>query len=487
VSGTGEGGAYLAGYVPSRDIDTVNTNAVDSDAVFQNGANLNVKAHLGGVTLTAITGYEDFRDITFNDADYTPLEISRQWAWAKSYQISQELRLSSQGEHLTWVAGAFAFYEDIKRHFTTAKLPGVDQAAPGPSNFAFTSFDHATKSFAGFASVTYLLNEIFSATAGLRLTSETRSLAFSRVATAPGAEAAFSNISRWWRPGSVSTPLTSGFDANPEKTWTNLTWDVTPQARLAKNALVYVRYAHGVKSGGYNTAATSAAALNVVEPEKLDDYELGAKTSWWSGRITANASAFRYQYRDIQVNVVGPLPPTNTAISYLQNVGAGRVNGGELELDTLPLRDLRLGGSLGLLDTKFTDFQVLNGGANYNGNQFVRSPHVSSLLRGEYTLPVTSQGAHVVFAADWRYTSKQYHFATNQSDPLLTTGRLHIVNARLALADRDDKVILSVYANNLADVHYRAHSLPGATNATGDIAIWGDPRTVGASLLVRWW
>ena len=95
-----------------------------------------------------------------------------------------------------------------------------------------------------------------------------------------------------------------------------------------------------------------------------------------------NASAFHYDYHNIQVNVVGPLPPTNTAVSYLQNVAAGRVYGGELEVESLPIRNLHVSGNLGLLDTKFTDFQVLNGGANYSGNQFVRSPHVDTIDPG---------------------------------------------------------------------------------------------------------
>src|SRR5690606_35323096 len=132
--------------------------------------------------------------------------------------------------------------------------------------------------------------------------------------------AQFSNVGQWWEPSSVSTPFDVRFTSNPDKTWNNWTGDITPQYKINKDALVYFRYAHGVKSGGFNTAATSPAALNVVEPETLDNFELGAKTSYLNNRLIVNGTFFYYLYDDIQVNVVGPLPPTNVAVSYLQNI-----------------------------------------------------------------------------------------------------------------------------------------------------------------------
>jgi len=489
TSSNAASGAYLLGYVPSTNPDTVDTNAPTSDNITQNGAFINVKGRVGPLALTAISAYEDFRDQSFSDSDDTPIEISRGWTQARSYQLTEELRLASpRRDRVSWVAGAFYFHENIVSDSVTAKLPGLPLEGAAPSNYAHTGFQHQADSGAVFASARVRIVEAFNVTGGLRFTTEHRKLDFLREATPGGTPATFTDPARWWLPQSVGTPLTNSFTSNPSNTWNNLTWDVTPQYEITKSAQVYFRYAHGVKSGGYNTAATSPSALNVVQPERLDDFELGAKTSWFNNRVVLNASAFRYNYHDIQVNVVGPLPPTNTAVSYLQNVAAGRVNGGELELDSLPVADLHFGGSLGLLDTKFTDFQVLNGGPNYSGNQFVRSPHVSSIVRADYRIPLGSGVApHLVLAGDWHYTSRQFHFVTNQTDPLLQTPAYSLINGRVALVSADDKVSLTLYADNLTDVRYRQHSLPGAAGATGDVAIWADPLTVGVSLLARWW
>jgi iron complex outermembrane receptor protein len=483
-------GGYLAGYVPSTDVDTVDTNAPTNDNITQNGAVINLKWHLGGnLTLTAISAYEDFREQALTDSDYTPIEINRGWSQARSYQLTEEVRLASpRRDRVSWVGGAFYFHENIVSDAATGKLPGMPLEGPAASNYAYTGFEHRADSGAVFGSATVRIIEALNVTGGLRFTTETRRLSFLRAATPNGTAASFNDTARWWLPQSVATPLTNSFTSNPTNTWNNLTWDITPQYEITKSVQAYFRYAHGVKSGGYNTAATTLSALNVVQPEKLDDFEVGTKTSWFKNRLILNASAFRYNYDNIQVNVVGPLPPTNTAVSYLQNAAAGRVNGAELELDSLPVGNLHVGGSLGLLDTKFTDFHALNGGPNYSGNQFVRSPHVNSIVRADYRVALGSGSVpSLVLAGDWHYTSRQFHFATNQADPLLQTAAYSLVNARIALVSHDEKLSLTLYADNLTDVRYRAHSLPGAAGSTGDVAIWADPLTIGVSLLARWW
>jgi iron complex outermembrane receptor protein len=482
-------GVYIAGYVPSTDINTVGTNAPANDAITQNGAFINIKWHTPLFTLTAISAYEDFRDQQMTDSDYTPVEISRGWTQARSYQLTQELRVASpRADRVSWVAGAFYFHEKIDSDTVTAKLPGLPLEGVAAANYAYTGFEHLADSGAVFGSATLRIIQALNVTGGLRFTTETRRLHFLREATPAGAAASFADPSRWWLPQSVNTPLTNWFSADPSNTWNNLTWDVTPQVEITPAAQVYFRYARGVKSGGYNTAATTRAALNVVQPERLDDLELGAKTSWLRNRLIVNASAFHYDYHNIQVNVVGPLPPTNTAVSYLQNVAAGRVYGAELEIESLPVRNLHVSANLGLLDTKFTDFQVLNGGTNYSGNQFVRSPHLDTMVLADYRIALgAGRVPSLVLAGDWHFTSRQFHYSTNQTDPLLQTPAFSLFNARIALVSPDEKVSLTLYAYNLANTAYRLHSLPGAAGATGDVAIWGEPRTVGLSLLARWW
>ena len=485
VTGVGDGGTYLGGYVPSVRLNDVNSNAPAASDVRQTGASLNLKWQLGPYALTAISGFEEYKETTLSDGDNTPLEVSRGWVDALSRQYSQEVRLASpRADQWNWVAGLFYFNEDIKYKSASARLPGVDTVVGAP-NYALSVFDHKNQSFAPFASSTFNFTDALSLTGGLRWTWEKRDLDIDRIANGPGS-LSFTDIVEWWNPATIKSPLVQVFSVSPSKTWTNFTYDLTPTFAITPDARVYFRYARGIKSGGFNTAATTQSALITVEPEKLNAYELGAKTTWLRRRLTANASAFYYDYRNIQVNVVGPLPPTNTAVSYLQNAQKGRVFGGEIELEALPIRYLHISGNLGLLDAKFTEFKALFGTADYAGNHLVRSPTVSSLVRADLALPIDLP-LNLTVGGDWHFTSRQFFYTTGQTDPLLQQKAYSIVNAHITVQSRDEKVSLVLYANNLLDVRYKNHALPGSAGATGDTVYWADPVTLGAALISRWW
>ncbi len=483
VSASGAGGSYIKDYVPSTELNEVNSNARTSGDVRQTGANLTLKGDLGGLALTAVSGFEEYHETTLSDGDNTPLEISRGWADAISRQYSQEVRLASpRTDRWNWVAGLFYFREDIKSKSASARLPGA--SAVGAGNYSLQTYDHGNSSFAPFASTTFNFTEAFSLKGGLRWTWEHRDLEIDRVANV--GTLTYGDASDWWNPAAISSPLGEVFAAHPNKSWTNFTYDITPTLAVTPDVSVYVRYAFGVKSGGYNTSATTLGALNVVEPEKLTAYEGGVKTSWLDRRLTANAAGYYYDYKDVQINVVGPLPPTNVAVSYLQNAEKARNYGGELEVEALPFKYLHLAGNLGLLDAKFTSFKALYGGQDYSGNRLVRAPKVSAQVRAEVTLPV-STSLNLMLGGDWRYQSRQYYYTTGQTDPFLQQGGYSLVNAHLTFQSADEKVALTLYANNALDVRYKNHALPGAAGASGDTTMWGDPRTFGATLISRWW
>jgi iron complex outermembrane receptor protein len=483
VSGAGANGAYINGYIPSTELNSVNSNAPTSSLTRQNGATLTVKGRVGDLALTAISAFEEYKNIALGDGDNTPLEISRTWSDAVSRQYSQEVRLASpRADRLNWVAGLYGFYENIGSKAATGRLPGSGDV--GPANYALQNFTHKNESFAPFASSTFNITDQLSLKGGLRWTWEHRDLDIRRIQNS--GTATFSDAVNWWNPTSVSSGLTQIYATHPNKSWTNFTWDVTPTYAITPDHNVYARVAYGVKSGGYNTAATEQSALIVVEPEKLFDYEVGAKTSWLNHRLVVNAAAFYYDYRDVQINVVGPLPPTNTSVSYLQNAQKARNYGGELEVDVLPVKYLHLGGNLGLQDAKFTKFTVVTSGDDYSGNSLVRSPKVSTFLRADVQLPLSSE-IDLVAGGDWRFQSKQYHYTTGQNDPLLGNPAFSLVNLRLSLRTSNDKFSLTFYANNALDKRYLSHSGQGVSGAAGATSTWGDPRTVGVNLVSRWW
>ncbi len=506
-------GVVRNGYIPSTDINDIDENSPVYSNNRQIGGNLHLNYHLGGTTLTSISGYERFDTAGATDSDYTPLNVSEGYTAAYSSQFTQELRLTSpQTGKLTWITGLFYFNEKIHSDTYAADLPAGSVPASGyvgAPAYSLIDYEHKAESGAAFGSATYNFTDALKLTGGLRWSRETKTLDFARSATpttGPNANlATWSNYSQWWDNYTGAIGGLNTFSNVLKKTWDALTYDITPQFKIDRNNLLYFKFAHGVKSGGFNTAAAVPAALIVVAPERLNDFEGGYKSTFFDGKLTFDATVFHYDYRNVQVNVVGPNPQVlNTSVSYLQNAAKAHANGAEFELTAAPTERLKLDGSAGLLYTKFDQFQVINGGASLAGNQFVRSPHLTLNGRGTYTLPLAKAGK-IELEADARYTSHQYYYVNDQ--PAQTPGRYllgnrayTLANARITWIAPNDRFSASVFVNNFLNTVYINHALPAFTATSvaavnsptqsaaavlGDDVQYGDPRTWGASLLYK--
>lgn len=485
-------GVFRNGYVPSRDINHVASNAEQSSDVTQNGISLNVNWQIGKLTLTSITGFADFKQETLQDTDNSPLEIGRSYTDAKSRQWTQELRLASPREdRWNWLSGFFYFKEDIDSLSANARLPNGDVSqlagSSQPRTFNSTDLAHKTESYAIFGSTTYNFTDKFDATVGARWTTEEKKYDLNRISNAltsgpnAGTDTSWSDYGQWWNSYNGGIGGTTTFDAGQSKRWNAFTYDITPSYKLAENQRTYFKFSRGIKSGGFNTAATSPLALNTLKPEELNAYEIGYKSEWLNGRLNFNANAFYYDYSNVQVNVVGTYQ--GQTISYLQNVEKANIKGAEFEIEALPTNNLHINTNIGFLKSEFEKFDVLNNGGNYDGNEFVRAPRFNALLAGTYRIPLAN-GNKVVIGADARYLGKQHFFVTNQDNDLLNQESYTVVNARVTYSTQGDKVELTGYVNNLLDKEYRYHSLP-PQQSTGNTVYWGNPRTIGASLTFR--
>jgi outer membrane receptor protein involved in Fe transport len=91
--------------------------------------------------------------------------------------------------------------------------------------------------------------------------------------------------------------------------------------------MFYGLFSQGTKAGRYNT--NQATDFRYVDPEKLNNYEIGAKTEWLDGRLIVNAAAFVIRIKDQQfstVALVNGIPQTG-----YQNIGKSDVEGFELD------------------------------------------------------------------------------------------------------------------------------------------------------------
>lgn len=487
-------GTYRNGYAPSRSPDHVSTNAPSVQTIRQQGANLTIDHALDGYKLTSVTGFERFETGTQTDSDNTPLEVSRGRTAAASRQFSQELRLAApKAGSFDWVGGLHYFRETIDSDAAVARLPDALAAPSGastqPVGYNRTVYTHKTSSFAAFGSLNVDVTERLLASFGLRWTTETKDLDLRRVQAASNS-VSFGNASTWWNSVaggnySAAAVARNNFTSAPSTTWRAWTYDFTPQFKVDDSKRLYLKVAHGIKSGGYNTSATDVRALNTVAPEELDSIELGLKSEWLGRRLNFNANLFYYDYRNVQVNITGIYngDPTQT-VNYLQNVERAHAFGAELELDARPLDALQLQASVGLLRTEFDRFQIQNNGGSRNGNQFVRSPRLTAQVAADYKVPLAN-GGRLLLSAGGRYVGKQFYYVDPQSSArdLLNQGGYTLVNARTIYTAPGGQHVFTLYADNLTDKVYKNHTLtafvPGTIN--GDIVYWAPGRRVGVS------
>ena len=81
--------------------------------------------------------------------------------------------------------------------------------------------------------------------------------------------------------------------------------DWTPELAFTDSTLVYFSYSRGYKGGGFNPpfdASLFPGSSPDFDPEIVNAFEIGAKNTLMGGRLTANFTAFYYDYNGLQVS-----------------------------------------------------------------------------------------------------------------------------------------------------------------------------------------
>ncbi|MDD1953997.1 TonB-dependent receptor [Pseudomonas sp. 8209] len=465
----------------------IELNVDEHSKLDHDGTSLTLNWDIGDYRLTSITAYDSIRQQSLTDADYTPYEVNGASDTDNRYeQYSQEFRLASpQQETLRWMLGTHYFHETLdstdRRFVTPGPTPnGSGSNQIGGVDLSSLDYTHKTDSYALFGNLAYDLSDNFTVTGGLRWTTEKKSI-----------DLDLAQLTRTSANGPLVPLGAAGANGNRDesKRWDAWTYDVTPEYRINDNLRVFFRYAHGFRSGGFNTGLSSnLAQLTTVDPEQLDAYELGLKSEWFDHRLTVNANLFYYDYQDIQVNLL----TVNSGVltTALTNGAKGKVKGAELEIEGQPTDYLHLRAAVSFLDTEYTDFKNVNPTtgevtADYSGNSFVRSPRNVVSLGADYTIPLAI-GGKLVAGADVSFRDKEYFLANRQSsaEPTLSQPHYTLANSRLTWFSADEKLSVTGFVNNLTDRRYQVHGRPNGPQGQY-VLTYGDPRTVGVSVTSR--
>jgi iron complex outermembrane receptor protein len=252
---------------------------------------------------------------------------------------------------------------------------------------------------------------------------------------------------------------------------------VALQFDIKDHVLGYAQWSRGYKSGGANLAASPAdIGSPLYGPETLDAYEVGLKSQFAGGRLTANVAAFYYDYKDLQVTL--NIPPSTTRV---ENADA-RIYGVEAEfrLQVTPAFVLQVAPTL--MHARYKNFvsfdPVFNETVDLAGAHMLRAPDFTVNASASYRIDLTGDLlSSLTFQADAFYSSKvvlRYFDRPGESQQAYG-----VVNLSAVLANADDRVQLSAFVNNVGDKDYKQQ----VTNfGLGYFGNYAPPRTWGMRL-----
>lgn len=417
-----------------------------------------VNWNLGFATLTSVTGYATSKVSQTSDGDGSDLPMAAGSAWLlKQSQISEEVRLASNDETspLKWIAGLYYFWSNNFEDFAYSDFGLNDNFTTPPfSGFGdeFNFLSHGftkTEDIAPFGQIDYNLAKTsfdipLTITLGVRY-SDDRKYGF--------------NFLDYQLPALGLHFPSSGPFTKSWGQWTGkggLTWQVDDDVMFYASA-----------SRGYLSGGNIIGLASVYGPESMWSYDVGLKSRFFDDRLQLNVAGYHEEIEHLQVFI------QSSTQSGINNVnGITQVNGLEIELDAVPVDNLRFNATVDVnrstygnyfsTDTRFgspgpacsSTIVMVNGApfflCNFKGHTLNQTPPYTIDLGAQYTFE-TSFGTITPRVDSFISGKVQFlpdNFITSQQKPYTLT------NLHLTWLSNDGHYKAEAFVNNIenADV-----------------------------------
>lgn len=445
------------------------TNKVDTG-----GVSLDINYRLGnGFALKSITAGRVLYSRIRNDSDQTEVDVQDLRVTEKQKQFSQEFNLNYTSAHFQAVGGLFFFADRDEQINNNVQPPSIATPSPASGIVQAAPVVHTT-SYAAFAQGSYEVARGLRLIAGLRYTTENKSIDqnFTRTSLFPPALGTSS-------PGFPIVFSTRRKD-------NALTPKFGVDYQVAPTVFLYASATRGFKSGGFNNAARSAATAG-FNPEKIWAYEAGAKTQFFDRKLRINLTGFTYDYKDLQVRQL--LGPGNAIVA---NAASAKVRGIELETLVKPVPAVQFSANLSYLDARYRTFTTASVATAYatlipnqrasdipgvsifdaSGNRLESTPRWSGVFGVDLT-PHLSGPYRFSAHADYAFRGRAYFDASNIA--ISSQKPYGVLDANIGFGPETGWKI-EAFVKNATDKKFY-QTISGSGNEPG--AIVGDPRTYG--------
>ncbi len=469
------------------------------------------------IAVTSITALRDWENYQANDIDFSSADIwyrpDDRLTYAKFKTFSQELRFAGTSGPLDWMVGAYYSDEQLdtgahtlfgvsyETYFSLLLSSGANPTAvsaltglPAGTNFipgqgSLDTYDHSNKGWAVFTNNTWHVTDALEVTFGLRYTDDTKKVFSQYRNTAPGAACAAAiarpilAAARAAICAPTGDPAFNNVDTRQKRSEDRLGGTVKVSYRFNPELMTYVSYASSHKSGGFNLdrARFDAGVINPdtsFPAETVESYEAGFKSNLAGNTLLLNAAAFDQTFKHFQLN-------TYTGVSFVV-ASVPKVTSRGVDVDLVyrtPFEGLTVTGGVTYAVTQFGDFVPGPGiGPRLPTSRVSYAPLWSASWSAAYERPL-GEDFKLRASVSGRYTSS-YNTGSNL-DPLKRQRPMTIWNGRVGIGPENDRWALEVWAQNLTDVNYYQVVVDQPLQTGTYAAFLGAPRTVGATLRVK--
>lgn len=457
------------------------------------------------ITFKNIVSYRDDETATPIDFDSLPLVDLDVPGIYENHQFSEEVQAIYQGERLS---GLLGFY-----YLSANALTAFDVLLSGGGLDVFTSADVDTRTWSIFGDFSFDVTNRLAVSVGGRYTQDERSIYLRRQVFLGGLSPTFGGPLR--PPFAVQTDLTASADFD----------DFSPRASISykinDDHTTYVSYAKGFKGGSFDPRCVAITAPNIdgdavpgaldpddqrsfclFQPETINTYEFGLKSTLGGGIATSNFAVFYSDYKDVQIPGSFGVDTNGDGVAdtfagVTTNAASATLWGIEWEGNVTFAQDMMTAGdavnfqfSLGYINAEFDEY--LGRGTPppdlTDVAVFQNTPEVTAFGQLNYDRPFglfgRDGGLNLYTSFSFKSDSHQFNFRSPIDQPAYA-----ILNAGMSWTTDGGGLTLGVHGTNLTDKRYVVAgydfvtSLPEFGNsplgATGVLtAFYGNPRQI---------
>ncbi len=435
------------------------------------------------ITFKYIYADRDGETQQFIDFEATPLDSFDVPAKYSDEQKSHEVQINYTLDRLALVGGVYYFKGNSAGAFDVV----LNGAAPFTGSHLDLGFDGDvdTTSLAYYFNGSYHLTDTVTLTAGVRSTKDEKD----------------SNIRRQTLLTTNSFPYTtnqgSGFthgdpandtllsistdisDSEADDDWSEVSFSAKVDWQFTDDIMFYISYAEGFKSGGFDMRGNAALNPNVAEgydPETVDTWEIGMKSQLWDDRLRLNVTVFDMDYTDMQLTVQTAQPAPIFFSSDVVNAGTAEIKGFEIEALAQLTDNLSATLAVGHMNAELVE--VISGGADVSGSwEMLNAPDWTGQFGLSYDMDLGSAGSLVLNSSlSYRDATRNFNNVTCSCDQ---DKSYTLWDATAIWYSADEHWTGKLYLKNIEDKSYKTG---GYNLGSGELAFYGPPRIITASL-----